>query len=283
MIPVPRRPPRSRDESIWTRPVPASGRTAPAFSREEITRAAIDLADSGGLGAVSMRRIADRIGCAPTSIYWYVSDKSELYEIMVDAVLAEIDLPDHLTGQWRADLTTIAWASLATYRRHRWYGQLGIHPVPGPGTLRYAAIVLESLTGCGLDEPTAISVLATLNNYTLGFIQREYAWQDLLDRDKAPARWALAAAAGGAGRPATDPAANRDLSARLMLTGDEGYAFGLDRFLDGIAHLLDSRQGSPTRPASLSIGLRRVVDAAFPQIAEVPGRGHEVTLIDGAG
>jgi AcrR family transcriptional regulator len=241
MMFVPRRPPGSREDSIWTRPAPAAGRSTPAFSREEITQAAIDLADSSGLGAVSMRKIAERIGCAPTSIYWYVSDKSELYELMVDAVLGEIDLPEHLTGNWRADLATIAWSSLATYRRHRWYGQLGIHPVPGPGTLRYAAIVLESLAGSGLPEPTAIQVLATLNNYILGFGQREHAWQDLLTRDQAPARWASAAAAGGAGRPAGDPASGRDLSARLTLTGDEGFAFGLEILLDGIANLVPGR------------------------------------------
>jgi AcrR family transcriptional regulator len=238
---VPRRPPGSRDDSVWTRPAPAAGRSVPAFSREEITRAAMDLADGSGLGAVSMRRIADRIGSAPTSIYWYVSDKSELYELMVDAVLGEIDLPEHLTGEWRADLSTIAWSSLATFRRHRWFSQLGIHPVPGPGTLRYAAIVLESLTGCGLDEPTAINVLATLNNYIFGFVQREQAWQDLMGRDRAPARWPQAAAAGGVGRPVGDPAPDRDLSARLTLSGDEGFAFGLDRFLDGIAVLLSRR------------------------------------------
>ncbi|HEY2506165.1 MAG TPA: TetR/AcrR family transcriptional regulator [Streptosporangiaceae bacterium] len=238
---MPRRPAGSRDESIWTRPVPASGRSAPAFSREEITRAAIDLADGSGLGAVSFRRIAERIGSAPTSIYWYVSDKSELYELMVDAVLAEIDLPEHLAGEWRADLATIAWASLTTYRQHRWYSQLGIHPVPGPGTLRYAEIVLESLTSCGLDEPTAIKVLATMNNYILGFILRERAWQDLTAREQAPARWVEAATAGGPGRPADGPARDRDLSARLTLAGDEGFAFGLDCFLDGIAALLSRR------------------------------------------
>jgi len=239
---MPRRPPGSRDDSVWTRPAPAHGRSAPAFTREEITRAAIDLADSSGLEAVSMRRIADRIGSAPTSIYWYVSDKSELYELMVDAVLGEIELPEHLSGEWRADLSTVAWSSLATFRRHLWFSQLGIHPVPGPGTLRYAAIILESLTGCGLDGPTAINVLATLNNYIIGFIQRERAWKDLLVRDAAPARWAQAAAASGPGRPPGDPAPDADLSPRLTLTEDPAFAFGLERFLDGMAVLISRRE-----------------------------------------
>jgi len=71
---VPRRPPGSDVTSVWFRPAPASRQPAPAFSRDEITQAAIDLADHGGLEAVSMRRIAARIGSAPTSLYWYVSN-----------------------------------------------------------------------------------------------------------------------------------------------------------------------------------------------------------------
>jgi AcrR family transcriptional regulator len=241
MMRVPRRPPRSR-ESVWTRPAPAPGRSAPAFTREQITRAAIELADAGGLEAVSMRRIAERIGSSPTSIYWYVTDKTELYELMVDAVLGEIDLPEHLTGGLRADLATIAWSSLAAYRRHLWFSQLGIHPLPGPGTLRFAAITLESLTGYGLDDATAVNVIAVLKNYIMGFLLRERAWQGLLARDtEAQAMWARAAAAGGAGRPADDPATDRDLSARLTLSSDESFAFGLECFLDGIADLVARR------------------------------------------
>ncbi len=238
---MPRRPPRSREDSVWNRPAAAPGRGTAAFSREEITRAAVALADSSGLEAVSMRRIAEKIGSAPTSIYWYVSDKSELYELMVDAVLGEIDLPPRLAGGWRADLTTVAWASLATFRRHLWFSQLGIHPVPGPGTLAYAAIVLQSLGDCGLDDATAVNVMAALNNYIVGFIQRERAWQGLLDRDAAPGRWEQAAAANGAGRPAGDPASSHDLSARLKLAGDESFAFGLKCFLDGIGTLIEAR------------------------------------------
>ena len=91
---MPRRPPGSDVTSVWFRPAPAARQPAPAFSRDEITRAAIDLADRGGLEAVSMRRIAARIGSAPTSLYWYVSNKEELYELMVDACIGLIPLPE---------------------------------------------------------------------------------------------------------------------------------------------------------------------------------------------
>jgi AcrR family transcriptional regulator len=210
----------------------------------------MDLADGAGLEAVSMRRIAERIGSAPTSIYWYVSDKNELYELMVDAVIGEIELPDAPPGDWRAVLSSLAWATLATYRRHRWYAQLGIHPVPGPGTLRYAAVLLRSLATCGLDDTAAVNILAALNNYTTGFIQRELAWRQFLARTAGnggpPEPSALT---GFTQRPGGDPVPDHDLSVRLNLSGDESFAFGLDCFLDGVAALVARQGSSPTGPA----------------------------------
>ena len=129
---MPRRPPGSGVTSVWFRPAPAPRQPAPAFSRDEITQAAIDLADRGGLGAVSMRRIAARIGSAPTSLYWYVSNKEELYELMVDACIGLIPLPEQPSGDWRADLAAIARAARVTLSAHPWFAQLGIHPIAGP-------------------------------------------------------------------------------------------------------------------------------------------------------
>ena len=114
---MPRRPPGSDAHSVWL--VGLAPRQPPsAFSLAEITQAAIGLADRSGLQAVSMRRIAARIGSAPTSLYWYFSDKNQLYELMVDAVIGEIELPERPSGDWRADLASIAWATRATLRRH---------------------------------------------------------------------------------------------------------------------------------------------------------------------
>jgi AcrR family transcriptional regulator len=240
---VPRRPPGSRTDSIWHRQAPAPSRSAssPAFSREEITKAAIELADSHGLEAVSMRRIADRIGSAPTSIYWYVSDKSELYELMFDAVLGEVELPGWSARDWRADLSSLAWAMLATARRHRWwYSQVSIQPVPGPNTLRYSAVMLPILAKSGIDETTGVNVLATLHNYIVGFTQREAAWQRLATSPAADGT-SEADSVNGSGQQAGDPpVAAPWVSDRLRLAGDESFRFGLELFLDGIAVLVDS-------------------------------------------
>lgn len=232
---MPRRPPGSDAASVWLRPVPARG-PGPAFSRDQITRAAIDLADRDGLPAVSMRRIAAAIGSAPTSLYWYFSDQDQLHELMIDAVIGEIELAGLPGGDWRADLVSVASATRATLRQHPWLAQLGIHPVPGPQTTRYSVTAMQSFRGLGLDPATEVSILAALNTYVFGFLQRESAWQELITRTGTSAeQWAAVLAdhlarPAGRGRPTAEHHA-----VRMDLAGDDSFAFGLDCLLDGIA------------------------------------------------
>ena len=233
---MPRRPPGSDVTSVWFRPAPASRQPAPTFSRDEITRAAIDLADHGGLEAVSMRRIAARIGSAPTSLYWYVSNKEELYELMVDAAIGLIPLPEQPSGDWRADLAAIARAARVTLSAHPWFAQLGIHPVAVPMTQRFGAVALRSFADLGLDPATEVNILSTINNYIFGFVQREAAWQRL----PAPAEPAAAPTGiGSSGPPANgarpDAMSAEHLVVRTRLHGDDSFEFGLDCVLDGIA------------------------------------------------
>ncbi|HEV2934408.1 MAG TPA: TetR/AcrR family transcriptional regulator [Streptosporangiaceae bacterium] len=227
---MPRRPPGSDAMSVWLRPAQVPRQPAPAFSRDEITRVAIDLADHGGLEAVSMRRIAARIGSAPTSLYWYFSDKEELYELMVDAVVGQVQLPERPSGDWRADLRSIASATRATLSSHPWFGQLGIHPVAGPQTLRFGATALRSLEGLDLDEDTEVNILAAVNNYISGFVQREAAWRRFASR---------AVPAAARGHDGGDPELSAEhLAARTRLQDDQSFAFGLDCLLDGFAALV---------------------------------------------
>ena len=233
---MPRRPPGSDVTSVWFRPAPGSRQPAPAFSRDEITQAAIDLADHGGLEAVSMRRIAARIGSAPTSLYWYVSNKEELYELMVDAAIGLIPLPEQPSGDWRADLAAIARAARVTLSAHPWFAQLGIHPVAGPMTQRFGAVALRSFADLGLDPAMEVNILSTINNYIFGFVQREAAWQRLPARAE-PA--AAPAGIGSSGAPANgawpDAMSAEHLVVRTRLHGDDSFEFGLDCVLDGIA------------------------------------------------
>lgn len=233
---MPKRPPGSDTTSVWLRPAAAPRQARPAFSRDQITRVAIDLADQQGLAAVSMRRVAARIGSAPTSLYWYFSNKSQLYELMVDAVGGEVELPERPSGDWRADLAAIARATRAMGRRHPWLAQLAIPPVPGPQTRKYGAAAFRVLDGLGLDPATQVNILAAIGSYVGGFLERETGcW--------APAPGTTTMAAQPDTSPSDPPAQTtadpsltpQHLAARASTHSDESFAFGLDCLLDGIA------------------------------------------------
>ena len=158
-------PPTSPPDAdpIWFRPERAR-RDRPSLSRERITRAAIALADSEGLEAVSIRRLAAKLGAGATSLYWYVDRKEDLHELMADAVVGEVQLPAP-SGDWQIDLRAIAHNTVAVLRRHSWLLLLGIQPGLGPQTQRYGEVALASLDGIGLDLPTQINIIAAINNY----------------------------------------------------------------------------------------------------------------------
>src|SRR5271169_3965722 len=57
----------------------------PALTLSRIVAAAVRVADTEGLDAVSMGRVAAEVGTAPMALYRHVSSKGELLTLMVDA------------------------------------------------------------------------------------------------------------------------------------------------------------------------------------------------------
>src|SRR5512142_1509898 len=79
---------RTKD-MIWMRPQSTPREPRQPLSREKITEAAVRLADTQGIDAVSMRGIATELGCGTMSLYRHVRTKDEVHDLMVDHVMAE--------------------------------------------------------------------------------------------------------------------------------------------------------------------------------------------------
>lgn len=108
--------------------------------------AAVRVADTDGLDAVSIRRIAAGIGPAPTALYRYVARKDELLGLMVDAVLGEEGPPEH-SDDWRRDLR-----GMAECRRiglaHPWLAHTPpARPSLGPNSLRWMEFAFGAFDG----------------------------------------------------------------------------------------------------------------------------------------
>ena len=86
--------------SIWDRPEPGSRR--PRHTREQIAAAALAIADREGFEAVSMRRVAAEVGAGTMTLYHYVRTKDDLIDLMDDAIMGEVLIPDgELPATWR--------------------------------------------------------------------------------------------------------------------------------------------------------------------------------------
>jgi AcrR family transcriptional regulator len=129
---------------------------------EDITRAAVEVADAEGLAAVSMARVAAQLGNATMALYRHVRSKDELLLLMTDAILDE---PPDFAGVdgWRDRLSLWTTSVLAVLRRHPWYRQIPLNGPPvGPGNLAWFDRALTALEDCGLDDGEKIAVVMGL-------------------------------------------------------------------------------------------------------------------------
>jgi AcrR family transcriptional regulator len=134
---------------LWREPATAS-RHGPAqrLSVDLVVDAAIALADSEGLAAVSMRRLADRLSVAAMTLYTYVPTKSLLLDLMLDSVYAAMQRQDTSGQGWRRRVTAVAQENRALFEAHSWAVQVASNRPPlGPGQLAKYEHELSALEG----------------------------------------------------------------------------------------------------------------------------------------
>jgi AcrR family transcriptional regulator len=172
---------------IWFRQEPSSRK--PAHTRADIARAALEIADSQGFDAVSMRRVAERLGAGTMTLYHYVRNKDELVALMSDAVMAEVVVPEgELSTDWREALTQIANRSHEAFRAHHWvFQKMSDDGVPGPNGMRHFEQSLQAVAGLDLDRDQVFEVIAQVDDYVFGYSLREVQEAEEQERGWSPA------------------------------------------------------------------------------------------------
>lgn len=157
--------PRRTMALLWGRgEVPTRG-PKQALTVPEIVAAAIGIADAGGLGAVSMRNVAERLGKSAMGLYTYVPGKAELLDLMLDRVQGELPTDYSLDEGWRAAAERCARDEWAFYERHPWVLQVsGARAALGPHEFDLYETQLRLFDGLGLsgvEMTRAVGVLAS--------------------------------------------------------------------------------------------------------------------------
>jgi AcrR family transcriptional regulator len=217
----------------------------PALSLARIVDAAVHIADTEGLDAVSMGRVAAELGAAPMSLYRHVSNKEELLRLMVDAAWGDSPGPLAPGETWRDGLSRWAWAMWAGAMRHSWVVRIPISGLPVmPREIAWFEDALACMAGTGLAEARKASVIMLLSGYVRnvattaadimaavlasGLDMNEWmaSYPRQLRQLADPRRFpALTAFIDSGVFDAADPP-------------EDEFVFGLDRILDGIAILI---------------------------------------------
>lgn len=146
--------------------------TRPPLDVRRIVRAGIDVADDEGVGGLSMRRLADRLGCGAMSLYNHVANKDALLSLMVDAVTGEVEDPPE-SGEPLVALRRHAVATRAMFLVHRWAPSLWLKYLPGPARVRHMELQLDLLARSELSDPIAHHGFHAVNNHVLGYTLQE--------------------------------------------------------------------------------------------------------------
>ncbi|WP_239160704.1 TetR/AcrR family transcriptional regulator [Virgisporangium ochraceum] len=160
---------------VWERPEPRPRAAPVVLSRAKIADVAIRIADVHGLDGLSIRRIATELGVGPMRLYDYVTNRSELLDLMVDAVYARIAEAGGHPG-WRDTVLAIVHRTRAAALDHEWFADLlGGRPHLGPHALAVGESTAAALSRApglrGTDDLQR--AVGALDAFVVGALRRE--------------------------------------------------------------------------------------------------------------
>src|SRR5450759_1722631 len=153
-----------------------SARPRTPLNRERVLRAAIDLADMGGIESLTMRKLGQELGVEAMSLYNHVANKDDILDGVVDLVFGEIAAPSG-RADWKAAMRQRAISARAVLLRHPWATRLlQSRTKPGPATMRHHNSVLGSLREAGFTLDMAAHAYSVMDSYIYGFALQQTNW-----------------------------------------------------------------------------------------------------------
>jgi len=237
------------------RRAPARAPAPGELSRDRIVRAAIEIADTEGLAALSMRRVATSLGAATMSLYRHVRGRDDLVLFMIDSALGAESFPPTPAPTWRAGLETAARMQWRVFAEHPWLAPMMsvTRPQLAPNALKHTEWVLGALSPLGLGPAEMLRIHVLLFSYVRGIAtnleaEAEARRETGMDNDE----WMAAQSTTMAGMFSSGNFTNLllgltdDADFELDLAGL--FEFGLARLLDGLERYVAQATRTRTTP-----------------------------------
>lgn len=222
------------------------------MSVEKIVEAAVDLADTEGIGAVSMAAVAARLGFTPMSLYRYVSAKDDLLLLMQEEATG-LPPESHLEAEgWRDRLLALYEEQVLLYLRHPWMLSLPIQGSPiTPNSSAWLDASLAALdeTPLTAEERMAVALAVTGHARWCGIVQAGYTLQSRSSGLTAEQVAVREASLYDRVITAEEfPALRRAIDDGVFLSPADPFRFAVERTLDGAAaYMAGLERGEPHR------------------------------------
>jgi len=209
------------------------------LNRDRVIDAAVALADSGGLEALTMRRLGEELNVEAMSIYNHVANKDDLINGMADAIFAEIELPSH-SDDWRTAIRKRSISFREVLARHPWATSVRDSGTnPGPATLRHHDRVIGTFRNSGFSVPNAAHAFSAIDSYIYGYAMQEKSLPFTTPEETAAMAEIMLAQLPRSEYPYLAELTSDHVLQPGYFYGDE-FLIGLDLMLDGLEKMRDA-------------------------------------------
>lgn len=221
------------------------------LSRERVLRAAVRVADDGGIDSLTMRRLADELGAEAMSLYYHVASKEDLLDGVVDVIAAEINdavaavAAPAAGANWKAAARRRILAAREVFLRHRWAPALfETRATISPQVVRYYDGLVGLMRDGGFSWDQAHHALHALGSRALGFSQELFTPDSGAGDGMDPAAAEAMAAQFPHLAAMLADIVHDDPDSTLGWCDDQTeFEFGLDLLLDGLDRLRGKGSG----------------------------------------
>ncbi|MFD6857634.1 TetR/AcrR family transcriptional regulator [Rhodococcus sp. NPDC060090] len=212
----------------------------------QIVTAGIELADTDGIEALSMRKLAQKLDVGTMSLYRYVPSKAELLDLMLDAVVGPSQARRTAAERgWREFLATTARETRKLYITHSWALQANwSRPVLGPNSVADLNLFLTGVKNLSLSDQEKMNLATVIDSYVIGTVRQELLWLNASSESgmSDDEFWTYQLPTLNRVMSSGRFPAMAELSENTFdSTWEENFEFGLELILDG----LETRLGRP--------------------------------------
>lgn len=145
----------------------------PKLGLDKLVAVAAELIEAEGLGALTMRRVAESCGVTTMALYRHVRTKDDLIALVANRAMDDFRLAEVDGGDWREEVAAVARAEYQFLLDHPEFVSIfSSRPINSVVAFRAIETILGALHRAGLGDEAAVAAHDVIVSFIRGFVQQ---------------------------------------------------------------------------------------------------------------